>query len=384
MSLIIFTPLRRKTFKLIIFILISNLTFYIPRAINGFGPYDLDIIDALSQLVISFPFFFRKCYRKKPILEKSKNFNKKDIIIFILVIIIHFIFITINIIYDNTLEYFSNLFNTYNVFMLFSTIVSIYIFNSGYFRHHFIGQTIFLISASINDIYSYSFHKGDLQLDWKHITIATLDWMTECIVIAYKKYLMEIKYMSPYLISFIIGICSLIYVLSLYFLSFFNRDVICFNDSCFKIFSFNSEVFQNKIYLIFTVIVSIICVITFYIIDYNIIYSFSICHSLLSFYFRAVIDNIINVRNHNASFGAWIILILSIIFLLIGVSIYLEIIELNFCKLNENTRRKIESRGKEADILKTYMIGEEEDEEGNQRDSAKYAIEFEPGYEIEL
>ena len=91
MSFIIFTPLRRKTFKLIIFILISNLTFYIPGAINGFGPFYLDIIDALSQLVISFPFFFRKCYRKKPILEKSKNFNKNDIIIFILVIIIHFI-----------------------------------------------------------------------------------------------------------------------------------------------------------------------------------------------------------------------------------------------------------------------------------------------------
>ena len=153
---------------------------------------------------------------------------------------------------------------------------------------------------------------------------------------------------------------------------------------CFKIFSFNSEAFQNKIYLIFCVVISITCVITFYIIDYNIIYYFSICHILLSFYLRAVIDNIINARKHNASFGAWIILILSIIFLLIGVSIYLEIIELNFCKLNENTRRKIESRGKETDILKTYMIGEEEGEEDNQRDSAKYAIEFEPGYEIEL
>ena len=389
MALIIFTQLRTKTFKLFIFIFICMLSFNIPRVFNGFGLFDIDIINSGSQIVISFPFILSKLFQKKPIFENNNKFSKKDIIIFVLVVIIYFIYITINFIYDYTLNYISTLFNTYNVFMVVSTIASKYTSNSGYFVHHLIGQIIFFISASINDIYSYRFREDDLAFDWKHITIATLDWVSECTVLLYKKYLMEYKYMSPYLVSLIIGCCSSIYILFIYFLSYFNHNVICFNDSCFNFFSVNMEEYHNKLHLVSSIIISIIFVIAFYFMNYNIIFDFTICHLLLPFYFQSVIDNIINAINHNVSFGQWIIFILSIIFLLIGVSIYLEIIELNFWNLNANTRRKIESRGKEADLRTTINLGEiieeeDDEEEDSHKESAFKRIEISPGYIIEL
>ena len=385
MSKIIFAPLRRKTLQLVIFILISIAANNLPMAFDGFIPYDIDIIDATSQIIISFPFFFDKFYKKKHILEKNTKFSKKDKIIFALVILIHFIFITINIIYDDTLLYFSTLFNTYNVFMFVSTIAGKYTSNSGYFIHHFIGQIIFFISASINDMLSYKFYKDDLNLDWKHITIATLDWMSEITVITYKKYLMEYKYMSPYLISFIFGACSFVYVLFLNFLTIFNKNVICFNNACFEFFYLSSENFNNNFFFSLSIIISFICDIAFYTMDYNILFYFTACHVNLSFYFEAVINNIIKAKDNNINFGLWLVLILSIIFLLIGLCIYLEILELNFCELNKNTKRNIEERSDNSEGIKVYKIDEEEeDEEDSLRDSAKHAVEIVPGYTVEV
>ena len=78
-------------------------------------------------------------------------------------------------------------------------------------------------------------------------------------------------------------------------------------------------------------------------------------------------------------------LILSIIFLLIGLCIYLEILELNFCELNKNTKRNIEERSDNSEGIKVYKIDEEEeDEEDSLRDSAKHAVEIVPGYTVEV
>ncbi len=390
MSKIIFTPLRRETLKLFIFILISIAANNLPSVFNGFIPYDIDIMDASSQIIISFPFFFDKFYTKKHILEKHTKFSKKDKIIFALVILIHFIFITINIIYDDTLLYISTLFNTYNVFMFVSTIAGKYTSNAGYFIHHFIGQIIFFISASINDILSHKFYNEDfiekkINYDWKHMTIATLDWMSEITVITYKKYLMEYKYMSPYLISFIFGACSFVYVLFLNFFTIFNPNVICFNNACFKFFYLSSENFSNNFFFSISIIISFIFDIAFYTMDLNILFYFTACHVNLSFYFEAVINNIIKAKDSNISFGLWIVLILSIIFLIIGLCIYLEILELNFCELNKNTKRKISERSGNLGGIKAYTIDEEEeDEEDSLRDSAKHSVEIVPGYTVEV
>ena len=71
MSKIIFAPLRRKTLQLVIFILISIAANNLPMAFDGFIPYDIDIIDATSQIIISFPFFFDKFYKKKTYFGKK-------------------------------------------------------------------------------------------------------------------------------------------------------------------------------------------------------------------------------------------------------------------------------------------------------------------------
>ena len=56
MSLIIFTQLRTKTFKLFIFIFIGILSFYIPRSINPL------IFNALIHLKFRITFFIHEIH----------------------------------------------------------------------------------------------------------------------------------------------------------------------------------------------------------------------------------------------------------------------------------------------------------------------------------
>ena len=102
---------------------------------------------------------------------------------------------------------------------------------------------------------------------------------------------------------------------------------------------------------------------------------------------KTAIDNDLNMRG-------WILISLGFIFNFIGIFIYLEIIELNFCNLNKNTRNKIIERANETKIEgenKIERLFSEESIEielsqndSNEREGKKKEKKYEivPGYLI--
>ena len=86
--------------------------------------------------------------------------------------------------------------------------------------------------------------------------------------------------------------------------------------------------------------------------------------------------------DNNLSLRGWFLISLAFIFIFIGFFIYLEIIDLNFCKLNENTRINISERAKETKIeglfseefLEVELSQKDEDEREEKKGKKKLKL----------
>ena len=100
-----------------------------------------------------------------------------------------------------------------------------------------------------------------------------------------------------------------------------------------------------------------------------------------------MVSSIKTAKNNNLSFGGWLLIFLAFIFTFKGLFIYLEIIELNFCDLNKNTRNRIADRAKEKEVENLYLEMEfpkkDEDEDGEEKND-KQKVEVVPGYLIDI
>ena len=86
--------------------------------------------------------------------------------------------------------------------------------------------------------------------------------------------------------------------------------------------------------------------------------------------------------DNNLSLRGWFLISLAFIFIFIGFFIYLEIIDLNFCKLKENTRISISERAKETKIeglfseefLEVELSQKDEDEREEKKGKKKLKL----------
>ena len=138
----------------------------------------------------------------------------------------------------------------------------------------------------------------------------------------------------------------------------------------------------------------------FFFLYYKTIYYFTPAHTLLVFYLSSIIT-IFEITNDNDSPEyEWVIIILSLLFTLFGLFIYLEIIELNFWDLNKNTRRNIDQRlsnfSISSEILllsefpeqkekekKTSRNSDDISEDIKSEDKTNY-LEIKPGYLVKI
>ena len=106
-----------------------------------------------------------------------------------------------------------------------------------------IGHAIFTISAIVIDVYSVIYIIKDesineLYFNTSHILIALLDIIFDSIIYLYIKYLIDIKYLSPYIVSFLFGSIYLIYFFILSIFKLFNDCFIAFNEECIDLFNY--------------------------------------------------------------------------------------------------------------------------------------------------
>ena len=124
--------------------------------------------------------------------------------------------------------------------------------------------------------------------------------------------------------------------------------------------------------MIFLISLPFVYGISFYI-NNKIIYDYSIFHIFVPILIEYFIENIIN------KIGPFdkIFLISSFLIELIMILVFVEIIEINYCGLNKNLKRNIESRGI---IDSSITIGDNDDDEifieRNNKNNKIYEINF--------
>ena len=386
MAFISFTSLNKNTYLLLIFIIISAIANIIPDLLDGIVPFYIDLVDYSCQILISLPFIIQNlCKKSKKKYSMFQHFSKLDYYIFALMIIIDLVDATIYEMFDDTLFLSCNIFNRYNIDIFLCQILSMFTSNSQYYRHHIVGQIIVLIPSTLVDIYRlYKSDKRKIHLNWQHYLVYFLDWVVENVVLTYKKYLMEIKFISPFVVCFLFAAVNLAYLLILLFLTIFNRYVLCFQGKCFNIFDYD-KTFDQNYKLVLIIIISIICDSIFFFFYYNIFNLFTTSNTLFFSYIYVTIYSIKDGKDHNLELWGWILMSIAIFIIFIGQFIFLEIIELNFCDLNKYTRNNIAERAKENLMRKTFLKAFGEFEELTDEEIKQgQAIEFIPGYFIDI
>ena len=164
----------------------------------------------------------------------------------------------------------------------------------------------------------------------------------------YIKILMEFKYFSPFQCCYLFGIVNTPLILILYFIVSYipcNNKFFCGEKEYFdNIYSlFDKLNFNECFFLILECICEGIGLLTM-----NMIMNkYTAYHALIPYHSTLCIINLIDRQTEIAEIIiSFTCLILEIIFILI----FLEIIELNFCNLNENLKRKIEERAINEEI----------------------------------
>ena len=243
--------------------------------------------------------------------------------------------------------------------MTFLALISIFLLKYKYFIHNYIAIGAFIFFGLINDIildlYSKSLKVGAISLILSFIAL-----ITDAIYLCYQKYMMEKLYypywnvvLVPGIILFVLNTTILIFILfvgkdsdislATGFYNYFN-DV----EPGIIIGKFILNVILNFLLSTFTILT---------------LFNFTPDYVLISVSLSKFVNFLIDYQSDRYYFIIFFILQFFCLLL------YLEIIELNFCNLNKNTRRNIQIRGDED------LSGENESD--SQRSSL---VEIAPGY----
>ena len=207
------------------------------------------------------------------------------------------------------------------------------------------------------------------------------------------KVLMDLRYISPYLIMLYIGICGFIVFLIILIISPFLKCGENLIDYCIVKESDESEEiyfenpiiyfnhmknFEYKIYIEIFVIIPLFLIINFFefLFQYLIIYHFNpnfiLIRDNIYYFTKRLLLVLVNIDSFNnyISLPQFIILELSELISIIAFCIYLEIIELRFCGLNRNLKRNISIRA----ISENFILMEDKQDSKDDPKNNNYIV----------
>ena len=258
--------------------------------------------------------------------------------------------------------------------IIFIVIISKFLLKTQLYIHHYIGLIILVIaSLSIDIPFNLSLFKPQILF----VVIYLLFILVDANFITYEKYMMDKLYYSPFVIVFSIGILflSVSIFFTIYILMVGNS---LYDGKKYTLQSF-SDYFEEKgykttiIYMFycssFRFVLNILKILTIYYFTQNHIYT--------SYTFIKLVDLLIMKKTNYKYFS-----IILFIPQFLGLLIFLEIIELNFCKLNKNTKINIEKRELKED-LNDDDDQNDKDIDPEERKSKKSIVEISPGYLVD-
>ena len=258
--------------------------------------------------------------------------------------------------------------------IIFILIVSKILLKTRLYVHHYIGLLIFIIfSLGIDILVGMNIFKPGALFFFIYCIYLLFD----SIYITYEKYMMDKLYYSPFIIVFAIGLLFLVTPTICAILIFIKGNMVKVGTK-YKLQKF-SDYFQENDYK--DVIIHIVYLTSFrYVINILkilTIYYFTQNHIYTTYVFIKLVDYLIRKKH-------WIrfLSIILFVFQFLGLLIYLEIIELNFLKLNKNTKNNIKKRELDEDIL---LLSDEDSRKSDVEEDGiiKNKVEISPGYIIE-
>ena len=221
--------------------------------------------------------------------------------------------------------------------MVLLTIVSIILLKYKYFIHHVISIVGFILFGNFSDIL-LNYYPEIIKSGAVLIIIQLLNIIIDVIYYYDQKYMMEKLYYPYWSISFTYGVCSLVFptaYLIYIFVAKENANFLIINGKTFYSYFKNEDIGQKigkqLLNYIFSFIGAALTILN--------IYHFGPNYILIGFQFSKLADVLIsNPENYKYYF------IIFFVFQLFFLMIYLEILELNFCNLNKNTKKNIELR----------------------------------------
>ena len=329
-----------------IFLLLSVFKFFFNYKIKNedFDDHNLLFTDPISRVLLIIPYIiYNKCISSKYNNRFTLNFATKDWIIFILIFFIHFFY---NVFYlfgyyfgklDNSYDYMVEC-STEFLIIIFLSILMKFVSNFRFYSHHVASVIIAFIFTIIFGIIFFYKSNYYLYIYFSqaiiNVLIIIFYYFLECIYITYHKYLLDKTSISFLIVCSFYGFIDFIFIFAGYFILNINFSISDYIDRV----------------IIFEIIINIICFSLFFYFYYRIIYEYNIIYAeILSFFFNTIesLSNAVIYKKYKYKSS---LIILEGIFILVCLLIYDEIIELNFCKLNKNTRRNILIREKRESL----------------------------------
>ena len=347
-KIIIFGEINKKhilPLSLAIYQVLNKIfnTYYPKNILNGiFELYSM----ALGMLSILFlPCIFKIKVTEE---EKEREIHKRKWLHYPLLIVIYWIyhlaklFMVISKVKargnDETINPFAESpFAFIGLEMILLTVASIILLKYKYFIHHIISMAGFILFGNFSDLLLGSYSEI-IKFGAVPIIIQIFGIISDVAYYYYQKYMMEKLFYPYWRISFAVGIGLVLFTTSLliYILVLKEKaNPFIVNYQRFYSYFNGNDIGLKVLKMILNYISSVISTIL-YILN---IYYFSPNFILISFQFNKFVDVLINEKDTKKYFTI-IFFVVQIFFLMI----YLEIIELNFCDLNKNTKKNIDLR----------------------------------------
>ena len=243
--------------------------------------------------------------------------------------------------------------------MIFLALISIYLLKYKYFIHNYIAIGAFILFGLISDIV-LGLYKNIPTIGYPSFILSCVALISDAVFMCYQKYMMEKLYYPYWNIVLVPGIIlfSLCTLMLIFILIIGRNTEITLAKGFYEYFDEIPPAIIAGKFLI-NIILNF-CLSTFSILT---LFHFFPDYVLISVSLSKFVNYLLDNKTDKYYFIVFFIL------QFICLLFYLEIFELNFCKLNKNTRRNIQNRGDDD------FLGNNESD--SQRTSL---VEVSPGY----
>ena len=330
-----------------------TLSQIINKMVNRYYPEKMrnNILESYSlslgmMAIIFVPYIFKFGYEE---IGKEKIIQKKKYLHYTLLIVIFLFYIVMKSVPmymkadsgTGVNPFSEGPFAYIGVEMILLSITSFILLKYKYYIHHIIAIIIFIIMGNMCDLI-LGYYSEMIDSGWLIIFFEFISLIFDVVHYYYQKYMMEALYYPYWRICFCLGLgffaantILLIYVLSDKNSSFFMAQAFYYY---FEDFSVGKMIGKQILVIVFSIINTELSILNIYYFNPNFLL---ICYQISKF---------VQVLIDEKAPGKYYCIIYFIV-QFFSLMIYLEIIEMNFCGLNKNTKRNIQIRS-DNELLK--------------------------------